>query len=195
MCICISHFACTFDTNKGKRQSASGRRKQIEGQKQLKRGRNGKDKGRGNRVWCIWLQHVCPLAYHMLLHFMLVDLNADTSISGGFFHPAALPSSTVLDMLIRWHSSELQRLRNSSPDPRVRASTQPRAADAPAVLPQPQTGLSGFPLRDSLPPHRAPEVYNKPPWGKARDGKRKEMKKCGRFKSRKTTVWLHWRLH
>ncbi len=113
----------------------------------------------------------------------------------GFFHPAALPSSTVLDMLIRWHSSELQRLRNSSPDPRVRAPTQPRAADAPAVLPQPQTGLSGFPLRDSLPPHRAPEVYNKPPWGKARDGKRKEMKKCGRFKCRKTTVWLHWRLH
>lgn len=80
-----------------------------------------------------------------------------------FFHPAALPSSTVLDMLIRWHSSELQRLRYSSPDPRVRAPTQPRAADAPADLPQPQTGLSGFPLRDSLPPHRAPEVYNKPP--------------------------------
>lgn len=80
-----------------------------------------------------------------------------------FFHPAALPSSTVLDMFIRWHPSELQWLRNSSPDPRVRAPTQPRAADAPADLPQPQTGLSGFPLRDSLPPHRAPEVYNKPP--------------------------------
>lgn len=104
----------------------------------------------------------------MLLHFTLVDLNADTSISGFFplfyfFHPAALPSSTVLDMFIRWHPSELQWLRNSSPDPRVRAPTQPRAADAPADLPQPQTGLSGFPLRDSLPPHRAPEVYNKPP--------------------------------
>lgn len=37
-----------------------------------------------NQVWCIWLQHVCPLAYHMLLHFTLVDLNADTSISGFF---------------------------------------------------------------------------------------------------------------
>lgn len=81
-----------------------------------------------------------------------------------FFHLATLPFSTVLvDMLIRWHSSELQRLWNSSPDPRVRAPTQPRAADAPADLPQPQTGLSGFPLRASLPPRRAPEVYNKPP--------------------------------
>lgn len=81
-----------------------------------------------------------------------------------FSHPATLPFSTVLvDMLIRWHSSELQRLRNSSPDPRVRAPTQPRAADAPADLPRPQTGLSGFPLRASLPPRRAPEVYNKPP--------------------------------
>lgn len=81
----------------------------------------------------------------------------------GFSHLAALPFSTVLDMLIRWHSSELQRLRNSSPDPRVRAPTQPRAADAPADLPQPQTGRSGFPLRASLPPHSAPEVYNKAP--------------------------------
>jgi len=78
-------------------------------------------------------------------------------------------------MLIRWHSFEPQRLRNSSPDPRVRAPTQPRAADAPADLPQPQTGLSGFPLRASLPPLRAPEVYNKPPWGKARDGEKRRV--------------------
>lgn len=80
--------------------------------------------------------------------------HASRSECGHKHHPpsprAALPSSVVLDMLIRWHSSELQPTRSSSPDPRVRAPTQPRAADAPADLPQPQTGLSGFPPRAFL---------------------------------------------